>query len=155
MGMVSTVSLCGRVSCSKSSSTAKMEGGILVIVQKFSQETTQVSKYFYTLIRHYLQVLLWSQSDWTNMTSICSIDALSQEVKIGLWQTQSNRLSVSSWLWETTWAKERKKKVEIQGNLAMRAGTSEGGTGPELLPILREVSKLRGLNVNPILLLAT
>lgn len=40
---------------------------------------------------------------------------LTQDVKIGLWQTKSIRLSVSSWLWEPS--KGKKKKVEIWGNL--------------------------------------
>lgn len=91
------------------------------------------------------------------MISICSPDVLTQEVIIELWHTQSNRLSVSSWLWEPTWAKQREKSGDLGKfeNPAMRTGTSEGGTGPDILPILREVSKLRCLNVNPIVLLAT
>lgn len=91
---------------------------------------------------------LWSQSDWAITTSICSTDVLTQEAKVGLWQTQSERFSVSAWLWEPTWAKERDLwKFE---DLAMRTGFSEGGTGPDLLPVWREVSKLRCLSVSPI-----
>lgn len=91
------------------------------------------------------------------MISVCSTDVLIQGVKIELWQTQNNRLTVSSWLWEPTWEKEREKSGDLGKfeNPAMRTGTSEGETGPDILPILREVSNLRCLNVNPIVLLAT